>query len=115
MLQQTRALVVIPYYEKFLERFPTAPKLAGANEPELLRCWSGLGYYQRARNLREAARRIVDRGAFPQEYDAIRDLPGVGPYTAAAPPGSPPALPLSLDREFGLHTPLGFTCSLGAS
>ena len=84
MLQQTRAQAVIPYYEKFLERFPTAQDLADAGEAEVLRHWSGLGYYQRARNLQKAARRIVERGAFPLEYDAIRELPGVGAYTAAA-------------------------------
>jgi A/G-specific adenine glycosylase len=84
MLQQTRAQAVIPYYEKFLARFPTAQDLADANEAEVLRGWSGLGYYQRARNLQKAARQIVERGAFPREYDAIRELPGVGAYTAAA-------------------------------
>ena len=84
MLQQTRAQAVIPYYEKFLERFPSAAELAGASEPELLRYWSGLGYYQRARNLQKAARRIVEQGAFPQEYESILELPGVGAYTAAA-------------------------------
>jgi A/G-specific adenine glycosylase len=84
MLQQTRAQAVIPYYEKFLERFPSAAELAAGSEPELLRYWSGLGYYQRARNLQKAARRIVEQGSFPQEYESIRDLPGVGTYTAAA-------------------------------
>jgi A/G-specific adenine glycosylase len=84
MLQQTRAQAVIPYYERFLERFPTVRKLAEAGEPELLRHWSGLGYYQRARNLQKAARRIVAGGSFPREYEAIRELPVVGPYTAAA-------------------------------
>jgi len=84
MLQQTRAQAVIPYYEKFLERFPTPQALAGASETEVLRRWSGLGYYQRARNLQKAARQIVKLGGFPREYDAILDLPGVGAYTAAA-------------------------------
>jgi A/G-specific adenine glycosylase len=84
MLQQTRAQAVIPYYEKFLDSFPTARDLAGASEAEVLRRWSGLGYYQRARNLQKAARQIVERGAFPREYEAIRELPGVGAYTAAA-------------------------------
>jgi A/G-specific adenine glycosylase len=84
MLQQTRAQAVIPYYEKFLESFPTAQDLARASEIEVLRHWSGLGYYARARNLHKAARQIVERGAFPQEYKAIRELPGVGTYTAAA-------------------------------
>jgi A/G-specific adenine glycosylase len=84
MLQQTRAQAVIPYYERFLESFPTARDLAGASETEVLRGWSGLGYYQRARNLHKAARQIVERGAFPRDYEAIRELPGVGAYTAAA-------------------------------
>src|SRR6266487_3875939 len=83
MLQQTRAQAVIPYYEEFLARFPSARDLAEAEESEILRRWSGLGYYQRARNLQRAARQIVELGGFPREYDAIRDLPGVGPYTAA--------------------------------
>src|ERR1700730_5478003 len=84
MLQQTRAQAVIPYYEKFLERFPTVHDLARAAETEVLHGWSGLGYYARARNLQKAARQIVERGAFPKEYGAIRALPGVGTYTAAA-------------------------------
>ncbi len=84
MLQQTRAQAVIPYYEKFLQRFPDPAELAAAGEPELLRSWSGLGYYQRARNLQKAARRIVELGAFPADYESIRELPGVGAYTAAA-------------------------------
>jgi A/G-specific adenine glycosylase len=84
MLQQTRAQTVIPYYEKFLSRFPTARALALASESEVLAAWSGLGYYTRARNLQRAAREIDEAGDFPREYDAIRKLPGVGPYTAAA-------------------------------
>jgi len=84
MLQQTRAQSVIPYYERFLERFPAPRDLAEAAESEVLTHWSGLGYYQRARNLRRAAQRIVEAGGFPSEYEAIRELPGVGPYTAAA-------------------------------
>ncbi len=83
MLQQTRAQAVIPYYEKFLKRFPNVGALAQASEPEVLACWSGLGYYSRARNLRKAAQ-IVEREGFPREYESIRALPGVGPYTAAA-------------------------------
>jgi A/G-specific adenine glycosylase len=82
MLQQTRAQAVIPYYETFLDRFPTAAVLARASEEEVLACWSGLGYYSRARNLHKAARSMD--GAFPREYSAIRQLPGVGDYTAAA-------------------------------
>jgi len=82
MLQQTRAEAVIPYYERFLERFPTVAALAAASEEEVLASWSGLGYYSRARNLHKAARRMD--GVFPSGYQAIRELPGVGDYTAAA-------------------------------
>src|SRR5579862_4315321 len=84
MLQQTRAQAVIPYYEKFLARFPTVESLAAAPEPDVLAAWSGLGYYSRARNLRRAAREIVTAGGFPRDYESIRRLPGIGPYTAAA-------------------------------
>ena len=84
MLQQTRVVAVIPYYERFLERFPDAAALAEAPEPELLALWSGLGYYSRARNLQKAARQIVNSGAFPKDYASILELAGVGTYTAAA-------------------------------
>jgi A/G-specific adenine glycosylase len=84
MLQQTRAPAVIPYYERFLARFPTVESLADASENDVLALWSGLGYYARARNLRRAAREIVTRAEFPRAYDAIRALPGIGDYTAAA-------------------------------
>ncbi len=84
MLQQTRAQTVIPYYERFLARFPDAEALSEAREADVLACWSGLGYYSRARNLQRAARQIVAAGAFPADYARIRTLPGVGPYTAAA-------------------------------
>jgi A/G-specific adenine glycosylase len=84
MLQQTRAQAVIPYYDRFLARFPTVEALAAAAEDDVLAAWSGLGYYSRARNLRRAARQAVAVGGFPREYDAIRALPGIGDYTAAA-------------------------------
>jgi len=84
MLQQTRAQAVIPYYERFLRRFPTVEALAGAVENEVLTLWAGLGYYSRARNLWRAARQIVSDGGFPRDYDGLRALPGVGDYTAAA-------------------------------
>ena len=84
MLQQTRAQTVIPYYARFLERFPDVAALAEAKEHEVLALWSGLGYYSRARNLRRGAQRIESAGGFPDNYDAIRALPGVGDYTAAA-------------------------------
>jgi A/G-specific adenine glycosylase len=84
MLQQTRAAVVIPYYERFLARFPTPLDLAHAPEPELLALWAGLGYYSRARNLQRAAQSIAALGRFPDTYEQIRALSGVGDYTAAA-------------------------------
>jgi A/G-specific adenine glycosylase len=82
MLQQTRVAAVIPYYESFLRSFPDLETLAGAAEADLLACWSGLGYYSRARNLQKAARQA--NGIFPRDYSAIRGLAGIGDYTAAA-------------------------------
>lgn len=84
MLQQTRVAAVIPYYERFLARFPDFRALAEASESELLACWSGLGYYSRARNLQRAARMMYAAGSFPSSYEEIRALPGIGDYTAAA-------------------------------
>jgi len=84
MLQQTRAQAVIPYYQRFLDRFPTVEALAAAAEEDVLALWAGLGYYSRARNLRRAAQQITAAGGFPRDYAAIRDLPGIGDYTAAA-------------------------------
>ena len=81
MLQQTRVAAVIPFYERFLTRFPDAASLAAAPEEELLAMWSGLGYYSRARNLQKAARMFE---SFPTGYESLRALPGIGPYTAAA-------------------------------
>jgi len=86
MLQQTRVAAVVPYYERFLERFPDIHALAAAPQDEVLRLWSGLGYYSRARNLQRAAQEIVAKhgGIFPRaEKDALK-LPGIGSYTAAA-------------------------------
>jgi len=86
MLQQTRVQAVIPYYEKFLRRFPDVESLATAPEEEVLACWSGLGYYSRARNLLSAARIILreHRGIFPRDFAAAQALPGIGRYTASA-------------------------------
>jgi A/G-specific adenine glycosylase len=84
MLQQTRVAAMIPYYERFLTLFPDASALALAAEQDLLAAWAGLGYYSRARNLQKAARLIVELPQFPADYSALRDLPGVGDYTAAA-------------------------------
>jgi len=85
MLQQTRVAAAEPYYERFLARFPTVEALAAAPEADVLTHWAGLGYYSRARNLHKAARQIAASGTgFPRTYEAIRALPGVGDYTAAA-------------------------------
>ena len=84
MLQQTRVAAVIPYFERFLRRFPNVEALDSAPEQELLAAWAGLGYYSRARNLQRAAQKIRELGGFPREYSSIRSLPGVGDYTAAA-------------------------------
>lgn len=86
MLQQTRVAAVVDYYRRFLDRFPTVTDLANADEGELMKCWQGLGYYSRARNLQKAAKVIVADygGVFPDTFEAIRALPGVGDYTAGA-------------------------------
>ena len=82
MLQQTRALVVVPYYRRFLRRFPTLSKLAAAPLDDVLALWSGLGYYARARNLHRAARAAGK--SLPRSCAELLKLPGFGPYTAAA-------------------------------
>lgn len=84
MCQQTRIDTAIPYYHRFLERWPTVDALAGAPVDEVLKEWAGLGYYSRARNLHKAAQRISENGQFPDTLKAIQELPGVGRYTAAA-------------------------------
>jgi len=85
ILQQTRVKQGLPYYEKFLQTFPSVYALAAASEEEVLRCWQGLGYYSRARNLHKAAKQVVsDGGIFPDNYKALKKLSGVGTYTAAA-------------------------------
>src|ERR1700723_3414428 len=84
MLQQTRVAAVIEHYREFLRRFPKVEKLAKAREPSVLAAWSGLGYYRRARMLHAAAKQIVREGKFPETSAALRDLPGIGRYTAAA-------------------------------
>jgi A/G-specific adenine glycosylase len=84
MLQQTQVAAVIPYYERFLARFADIAALAAASEDEVLKLWSGLGYYARGRNLRNAARAVAARGGFPDTVAGLCELPGVGPSTAAA-------------------------------
>jgi A/G-specific adenine glycosylase len=86
MLQQTQVATVVPYFRRFLERFPTVRALAESDQQDVLRLWQGLGYYSRARNLRRAAQRIVAEhgGQVPREVEQLRALPGVGRYTAGA-------------------------------
>lgn len=86
MLQQTRVDTVIPYYERFLDWFPTLADLAQAPEEKLLKAWEGLGYYSRVRNMQKAAQQIMEDhgGVFPATYEAISKLKGIGPYTAGA-------------------------------
>ena len=86
MLQQTQVATVIPYYARFISRFPTIFDLANAQEQEVLRLWQGLGYYSRARNLQAAARAIArdHNGQVPRSTDDLLKLPGVGRYTAGA-------------------------------
>jgi A/G-specific adenine glycosylase len=86
MLQQTTVQAVLPYYDRFLRRFPDVASLARARVSSVLAAWSGLGYYRRARHLHAAARRIRDlhQGRFPTRFEEILALPGVGRYTAGA-------------------------------
>ena len=82
MLQQTRIEAVIPYYQRFLDAFPTVDALAAAEEDRLMKLWQGLGYYSRARNLKKAAQQIAAlyNGHFPQHAEELRRLPGIGDY-----------------------------------
>jgi A/G-specific adenine glycosylase len=84
MLQQTRVSAVIPYYERFLARFPDFQALAAASEHDLLAHWAGLGYYYRARNMQKAGQLMCESGGFPSTHAGILGLPGIGDYTAAA-------------------------------
>ncbi|MCX7114541.1 MAG: A/G-specific adenine glycosylase [Gammaproteobacteria bacterium] len=86
MLQQTQVKTVIPYFERFMQRFPTLQSLALATEDEVLSYWSGLGYYSRGRNLLRCAQHIMSQyqGEFPEDMAALQQLPGIGPSTAAA-------------------------------
>jgi A/G-specific adenine glycosylase len=86
MLQQTRVDQAIPYFNRFMERFPTLEILANASQEEVLKYWEGLGYYARARNLHKAAQILLQEHnqSFPQTVSELQSLPGIGPYTAAA-------------------------------
>ncbi|OZB06564.1 MAG: A/G-specific adenine glycosylase [Idiomarina sp. 34-48-12] len=86
MLQQTQVTTVIPYFKRWLQHFPTVKALADASEDEVMALWQGLGYYSRARNLHKAAKFVVQElnGQLPENAEELRDVPGVGPYTAGA-------------------------------
>lgn len=86
MLQQTQVSTVIPYFENFINKFPNVLALAKASQEEVLKSWEGLGYYSRARNLHKSAQIVIDKynGELPSDYDTLQELPGIGPYCAAA-------------------------------
>ena len=84
MLQQTRVATAVGYFETFVERWPTVESLAAADLDEVLGAWSGLGYYSRARNLHRTARQVAAQGGFPASAAELRELPGIGRYTAGA-------------------------------
>jgi A/G-specific adenine glycosylase len=118
ILQQTRVEQGLAYYKKFLVAFPTIVALAQASEKEIFKCWEGLGYYSRCRNLIATAKKIAGeyQGRFPSDYQDILALPGIGPYTAAAISSFAFGLPHAvvdgnvervLARYFGISTPAG--------
>ncbi|MBR1415640.1 MAG: A/G-specific adenine glycosylase [Prevotella sp.] len=118
ILQQTRIEQGRPYWERFMRQWPTVEALAAASEDEVLRAWQGLGYYSRARNLHAAARQIVTLGGFPRTLEGIRQLKGVGDYTAAAIGSIAFDLPAAvvdgnvyrvLSRHYGIATPINST------
>jgi A/G-specific adenine glycosylase len=120
ILQQTQVKQGLPYYEHFIEKYPTVFDLAAAAEDTVMKSWEGLGYYSRARNLHAAAKQIVNNfdGKFPDSYEAILSLKGVGPYTAAAISSFAFDLPHAvvdgnvyrvLSRYFGIDTPIDST------
>ena len=84
MLQQTRVAAVLGYYARFLTAFPSVEALANAPEDRLMKLWEGLGYYSRARNLQKAAKAVAEMGGFPDTYEGLLKLPGVGDYSASA-------------------------------
>ena len=118
ILQQTRIEQGRPYWERFMQRWPTVEALAAASEDEVLREWQGLGYYSRARNLHAAAKQVVAQGGFPTTLEGIKALKGVGDYTAAAIGSFAFGLPAAvvdgnvyrvLSRHFGIDTPINTT------
>ena len=118
ILQQTRIEQGLPYWERFMRRWPTVEALAEASEDEVLREWQGLGYYSRARNLHAAAKQVVALGGFPTTIEGLRSLKGVGDYTAAAIGSFAFGLPAAvvdgnvyrvLARHYGIATPINTT------
>ena len=118
ILQQTQVKQGWDYWERFMRRWPTVEALAAATEDEVLREWQGLGYYSRARNLHTAAQQIVARGGFPTTIEGIKQLKGVGDYTAAAIGSIAFGLPAAvvdgnvyrvLSRYYGISTPINTT------
>ena len=118
ILQQTRIEQGMPYWQRFMHRWPDVGELAAASEDDVLREWQGLGYYSRARNLHAAARQIVALGGFPDTMEGLRALKGVGDYTAAAIGSIAFDLPVAvvdgnvyrvLARHFGIDTPINTT------
>ncbi len=114
MLQQTTVAAVIPYFNRFVERFPTIEVLAAAEEASVMEAWAGLGYYARARNLHACAQAVTAAGRFPDTLEGLRALPGIGTYTAAAVASiafSVPAVPVDGNvervsaRVFAIATP----------
>ncbi|MGN6417560.1 MAG: A/G-specific adenine glycosylase [Pseudobacter sp.] len=120
ILQQTRVEQGLSYYHKFVETFPSVQHLAAAPENEVFKCWEGLGYYSRCRNLIATARKVANElnGVFPSTYESIKELKGIGPYTAAAISSFAFNLPNAvvdgnvqrvLSRYFGISTPIDTT------
>ena len=118
ILQQTRIEQGLPYWQRFMQRWHTIEELAAASEDEVLREWQGLGYYSRARNLHTAAKQVVEMGGFPRTLEGIKQLKGVGDYTAAAIGSIAFNLPAAvvdgnvyrvLSRYYGIATPINTT------
>ncbi len=118
VLQQTRIVQGLEYWERFMAQYPTVEALAAASEDDVLKLWQGLGYYSRARNLHAAAKQIVEMGKFPDTLEGIKSLKGVGDYTAAAIGSFAFDIPAAvvdgnvyrvLSRYFGIDTPINST------
>lgn len=118
ILQQTRIVQGLEYWERFMAQYPTVEALAAASEDDVLKRWQGLGYYSRARNLHAAAKQIVEMGKFPDTLEGIKSLKGVGDYTAAAIGSFAFDIPAAvvdgnvyrvLSRYFGIDTPINST------